>query len=362
MRRLNFAIALTIFLLGSAIQTSSRPVASNPQDPQAPERGESARLTAQVHELYKQGKYNDAIPLAKRVLEIEQAAAPDQPATATALSNLAELYFQKGADSDSEKLFQRASLIYQNHRIKTPAVSNTLERLAQLAFKRRKYEDALNLLEQSVSIREGSFGKESIPVAETLHEIANVHQANRKPDKAEPFYLRSIKIKERVLGRAHENTINALKDYACLNIQNKPLLGVQKNDDRDRELSEAEIEERSIRARASCWLYGFESDCTTKSYKKLEKPLEVLNGKAVKLAQPPYPTAARGSRISGRVYVAVRIDEAGAVIAATPVCGGHPLLNGAGVEAARASKFTATAVSGKPVKVTGLIVYNFVAY
>jgi hypothetical protein len=56
MRRLNFAIALMIFLLGSAIQTSGRPVASNPQDPQSPERAESARLTAQVHELYKQGK------------------------------------------------------------------------------------------------------------------------------------------------------------------------------------------------------------------------------------------------------------------------------------------------------------------
>jgi tetratricopeptide (TPR) repeat protein len=362
MRRLNFAIALTIFLLGSAIQTSGRPVASSPQDPQSAERAESARLTAQVHELYKQGKYDDAIPLAKRVLEIEQAAAPDQLGVAAALSNLAELYFQKGTDSESEKLFQRASLIYQSHRLKTPAASNALERLAQLAFKRRKYQDAFNLLEQSLAIREVSFGKESIPVAETLHEIANVHQANRKPDKAEPLYLRSIKIKEQVLGRANENTTNAMKDYACLSIKNRPLLGVQKGDDRDQELSEAEIEERSIRARAQCWLYGFETDCAAKSYKKPEKPLEVLNAKAVKLAQPPYPVAARGSRISGRVYVAVRIDEAGAVVAATPVCGGHPLLNGAGVEAARASKFTPTVVSGSAVKVTGLIVYNFVAY
>ena len=188
-----------------------------------------------------------------------------------------------------------------------------------------------------------------------------MHQATRQFDKAEPFYLLSIKIKERVLGRGNQNTINAMRDYACLSIRTRPLLGLPKNDDRDQDLSEAEIEERSIRARASCWLYGFESDCTTKSYRKPDKPLEVLNGKAVKLAQPPYPAAARGSRISGRVYVAVRIDEAGAVIAATPVCGGHPLLNGAGVEAARASKFTPTLLSGTPVKVTGLIIYNFVA-
>ena len=360
MRRLNVAIALTIFLGGSAIHTGSPSSASNVQSQDA-QAAESARLTAQVLELYKQGKYDVAIPLAKRVLEIEQAAAPDQPSVATALSNLAELYFQKGANSDSEKLFQRASLIYQSHRVKTPAVSNALERLAQLAFKRRKYEDAVKLLEQSLSIREVSFGRESIPVAETLHEIANVHHASRKPDKAEPLYLRSIKIKEQILGRAHENTINAMKDYACLSINNKPLLGVPKDDDRDHELSEVETEERSIRARAQCWLYGFEKDCDTKPQKKPEKFLEVVNGKAVKLVQPPYPRPALGSRISGRVYVAVRIDEAGAVVATTPVCGGHPLLNGAGVEAARASKFTPTLLAGTPVKVTGLIIYNFIA-
>jgi TonB family protein len=360
MRRLNVAIALTIFLLGSAIQKSSRSNASilQAQDAQS---AESSRLTAQVLELYKQGKYAEAIPLAKRVLEIEQAAAPDQPTVATALANLAELYFQKGADGDSEKLFQRAWLIYQTHRLKTPVVSNALERLAQLAFKRGKYGDAVKLLEQSLSIREVSFGKESIPVADTLHEIANVHHANRKLDKAEPLYLRSIKIKEQVLGRAHANTVNAMRDYACLSIRNNPLFGAPKNDDRDHELSEGETEERSIRARAQCWLYGFEKDCDTKPEKKPGKFLEVINGKAVKLAQPPYPGAARNLRISGRVYVAVRIDEAGAVEAATPVCGGHPLLNGAGVEAARASKFTPTLLSGTAVKVTGLIIYNFIA-
>lgn len=86
----------------------------------------------------------------------------------------------------------------------------------------------------------------------------------------------------------------------------------------------------------------------------------VLNGKAVRLVQPPYPAIARSARASGQVRVAIVIDENGNVISASPVSG-HPLLQGAAVSAARASKFTPTTMSGQPVKVSGVIIYNFVA-
>jgi protein TonB len=86
----------------------------------------------------------------------------------------------------------------------------------------------------------------------------------------------------------------------------------------------------------------------------------VLNGKAVRLVQPPYPAIARSAHASGQVRVQITIDENGNVISATPVSG-HPLLQGAATAAARASKFTPTKLSGQPVKVTGVIIYNFVA-
>ena len=86
----------------------------------------------------------------------------------------------------------------------------------------------------------------------------------------------------------------------------------------------------------------------------------VLNGKAVRLVQPPYPAIARSARASGQVRVQIVIDENGNVISAAPVSG-HPLLQGAAVSAARASKFTPTKLSGMPVKVSGVIIYNFVA-
>jgi len=86
----------------------------------------------------------------------------------------------------------------------------------------------------------------------------------------------------------------------------------------------------------------------------------VLNGKAVRLVQPPYPAIARSARAAGQVRVQIVIDENGNVVSATPVSG-HPLLQGAAVAAARASKFTPTKLSGMPVKVSGVIIYNFVA-
>jgi protein TonB len=86
----------------------------------------------------------------------------------------------------------------------------------------------------------------------------------------------------------------------------------------------------------------------------------VLNGKAVHLVQPPYPPIARSAHASGQVVVQVLIDENGNVVAAHATSG-HPLLQAAAVNAARASKFTPTKLSGQPVKVNGVIIYNFLA-
>ncbi|HEX7530339.1 MAG TPA: TonB family protein [Pyrinomonadaceae bacterium] len=86
----------------------------------------------------------------------------------------------------------------------------------------------------------------------------------------------------------------------------------------------------------------------------------VLNGKAIHLVQPPYPPIARSAHASGQVVVQVLIDENGNVVAAHATSG-HPLLQAAAVNAARSSKFTPTKLSGQPVKVNGVIIYNFVA-
>ena len=105
-----------------------------------------------------------------------------------------------------------------------------------------------------------------------------------------------------------------------------------------------------------------ETEYSTPTPKNVPKTVSggVVNGKATSLVKPTYPAAARAVRASGAVNVQVLIDENGNVISASAVSG-HPLLRSSAVQAARASKFNPTLLSGQPVKVSGIIVYNFVA-
>jgi periplasmic protein TonB len=85
----------------------------------------------------------------------------------------------------------------------------------------------------------------------------------------------------------------------------------------------------------------------------------VLNGKATHLPKPAYPAIAKAAHASGAVHVQVLIDEKGNVLTASAVSG-HPLLKASAVGAARQAKFSPTVLSGQPVKVSGIIIYNFV--
>jgi TonB family protein len=84
----------------------------------------------------------------------------------------------------------------------------------------------------------------------------------------------------------------------------------------------------------------------------------VLQGSAIRRAQPFYPPLAKAARVSGNVVVEVTVDETGDVMAARAVSG-HPLMKDCAVAAARAWKFKPTELSGTPVKVIGTITFNF---
>ncbi|HSI88364.1 MAG TPA: energy transducer TonB [Pyrinomonadaceae bacterium] len=85
----------------------------------------------------------------------------------------------------------------------------------------------------------------------------------------------------------------------------------------------------------------------------------VLNGSAASLPAPFYPPSAKAVRASGSVTVEVVIDEAGSVQSARAILG-HPLLKPSAVAAARNAKFSPAYDNGVPVKISGVIVYNFV--
>lgn len=84
------------------------------------------------------------------------------------------------------------------------------------------------------------------------------------------------------------------------------------------------------------------------------------NAKALSLPKPEYPKSATFVKASGVVQVQILIDENGNVETAEAVSG-HPLLQASAIKAALQAKFEPLFLSGKPFKVRGVIVYNFVS-
>jgi len=84
-----------------------------------------------------------------------------------------------------------------------------------------------------------------------------------------------------------------------------------------------------------------------------------ITGLAISLPKPNYPAMAKQIRLQGQVSVQVLVDEYGKVVSAKAL-NGHPLLLVEAQRAAMQARFAPTKLSGEPVKVSGVITYNFV--
>jgi protein TonB len=85
----------------------------------------------------------------------------------------------------------------------------------------------------------------------------------------------------------------------------------------------------------------------------------MLISKAIILPQPVYPAMAKQIRLQGTVLIQILVDESGRVVSAQ-VVSGNPMLTTNAKEAALRARFTPTILNDQPVKVQGVITYNFV--
>ncbi|MBO0857479.1 MAG: energy transducer TonB [Chloracidobacterium sp.] len=84
----------------------------------------------------------------------------------------------------------------------------------------------------------------------------------------------------------------------------------------------------------------------------------VLEGNAITRVEPIYPAPARALKAFGTVRVQITISETGKVIDAKAVSG-HMALRPAAVEAAYKWIFKPTTINGTPIKVQGVLTFNF---
>lgn len=322
------------------------------------EQAEAGRLNAEVLKLFTEGKYDEALPLAKRVLEIrERAGGSDEMALAYALVNLASLYARKGKDGEAEPLFRRALSIVEKRGEETDFAAGTNTQLGLLRLNARDYKGAAPFLQRALDIRQKLHGADDLSLVHPLLNLTDLHTLRDERAEARVSLDRAVSILRARPPTKDPATAARLKPYLCR------LAGLNTAEDKE------------LAGRVSNAIWRMEEPESAARYEQQQKEKEeraargkeemeivqggVLNGRAVSKPAPVYPREAKQQGIMGAVIVKITVDEAGKVVKAEAVCG-HPLLAKAAVDAAGSARFTPTLLSGMPVKVAGIITYNFV--
>lgn len=321
------------------------------------EAAEADRLNAEVLKLYREAKYDEALPVAKRVVELrEKAFGPDDVKVAYALTNLGNVYRLKGLNREAEPVFERALAVMEKRgQAETDVAADLHAQLGLIDLDAGKFKEGEPHLRRALEIKEKLYGAESPRAVTPLLNLADVSFLRRQPEQAYAFLGRALDILMRQPPAKDEETVKRLKRYYC------PLMGA----------GEAESKELTDQLGKVIWkLNKPEEFARVEEQEQKRKEREargelriveggVLNGRSISKPAPSYPNAAKQQHVSGMVVVEIVVDETGKVIKAEALCG-HPVLADASVEAARRARFTPTLLSGMPVKVSGVITYRFV--
>jgi TonB family protein len=317
---------ICLFALPISAQTAAGSAASD----------EGSKLNAQAVALYKEGKYEEAIKPQKQALAMwEKELGKEHKLIATGSANLAEMYralkrYYEAADAYQRSLKVEEKLLGPEH----PDLVTLLIKLGWMRHAISQVGEAEALFKRAVAIREKQ-GADHAGVVEPLLILATFYQKNGRPAASLPIYQRVIAVQEKRFGPEGEPLIDTLEQFSCALQQDKKSIEATETEKR------ASLIER--KARPASMFVG----------------REVLQGYALHKEQPGYPPAARAERLSGTVFIKVEIDETGKVTNAKILCGAD-LLAAPSREAALKWRFTPTTLDGKPVKVMGVLTFNFV--
>ena len=209
-------------------------------------------------------------------------------------------------------------------------------------YREGKFDNALPLAERVLTIREKSLGPDHLLVATALRNLAELLSANGKRREAASTYRRFLTTYEKAAGGNDPKIAEALDRYVCL------LVG---SGEREEAL---EVQERLYKLEN-----GFDYDESAKRAGKKLAAGGLMVGKLISSPPPSYPAEAKHARIAGPVVMKITVDEAGRVASVKTLCG-HPLLAKASEESISRASYAPTVVAGKPVKVVGVAIYNFV--
>ncbi len=179
---------------------------------------EARKLIEQGLEPQRAGRYDEALSLISRALEIrEKILGPDHSDLASTINFQANLYYSKGVYAHAESLYQRAleireKALGQDH----PHVASSLNNLANVLIDRGEYAKAEPMHLRSLEIWEKALGAEHLGVADALNNLALLYDEMGDYAKAEPMHQRALRIREKNLGMDHIDVGESLNNLGIL--------------------------------------------------------------------------------------------------------------------------------------------------
>jgi TonB family protein len=324
---------ILIFIVLASLFVSNAFFQQPPEE--SPELKEATELSKSVVKLFNEQKFDEALVAAKRALEIRDRLLPrTDPRVVQSLGHVGDLYIAKQEYDNARRTFERLLVIQEEQWGPNDVkLAFTLDRLAVLSNREGRPARAEEMYERALGLREQALGAEHVEVADSLYALGQFYRSRREYDRAAANYRRSLQIYGRARGVTSAEFGRASTGFSCVGYE---------------AMNDAILKElEAIRKQFAPNLPA-------------TPPAEILNGRAVSLPKPEYPRAAREQRLQGRVVVMVEIDEQGKVTGAKDLCQGLPYLTESAIKAALKARFSPTKLSGMPVKVTGVIQYNFV--
>ena len=336
-------IVILFFLLIQAMSFSLSAQTS------AEETAKLKQVNQETIAAYKSGKIGDALKSAQAALALTlKIFGAEHIETATSYSNLGAIYRADKKYREAAENFQKALAIYQkNPKQNAGEIAQTSESLGILLALDGKKKQGEELLLQSITSAENAFGKQSIEILPYLKSLAEFYIYVKNPDEAQKIFVRRFLTTAKHSQPGSRELDQIEDEFNCFILLNYP--------PGEYNQKQKQFYESTINAENKA-LQNAKSELPGKTINS-----GVVNGKAKNLAKPEYTASARARSARGIIPIKVVIDEEGKVISAKAMCG-DPELRAAGEQAAKKSKFIPTTIDGKLVKITGIVIYNFLGY
>jgi tetratricopeptide (TPR) repeat protein len=301
---------------------------------QSDELSEAQALSEKVARLCEDRKFEEALPLAKLVVEKrKKLLLLNDARVRAALSALADVYIALKKYDEALPIYVHLLTAEEKEaEVDKAKLAFLLDKVAILYYHQGYRAKSESLYNRALSIRESSFGADSGEVAESLCNLAEFYRFTHQRSKADADYERALAIREKLLKHDDPLYVETTERYFCL------------------------LTEMQDPGKIKAWYDRFLEKDKVLAGNRVQDG--VLNLKAVSLPMQRYPL---GSHASGVVIVRVLIDESGRVIETANMCGASPALFESASMAAYAARFAPRLMASKPVSVEGFLAYNFVA-